>query len=235
MKALALLGTYRENGTIDTAAQALLEGAAEAGAETRRILLAEQQIGYCRNCRFCTQEPGDQPGTCVQRDDLVTVLEELGDTDLLVLGAPVNNMTATAVTRTFMERLVCLYHWPWGGMKVTRRQWLPLGQLKVVLMTSSAAPSPLGRLIIPVLRQLREVAHALNGEVVATRWYGGAGLQPRPELPQSRLDDARQLGRRVAAGRLPWLRRRDLRYEARRIRRKLTRGQRKQKSGSRET
>lgn len=64
-KVVAIVGSYRKGGTVDTAVDAVLAGAREHGAETKKIYLIDQHIEYCRNCRSCTQDPGETRGKCV--------------------------------------------------------------------------------------------------------------------------------------------------------------------------
>ena len=111
---LGIVGSYRKNGTIDGLVTETLAGAAAAGAATKKIYLTEAHIEFCRNCRQCTQAPGREPGRCVQTDDFNAILDQCRDADALVIGASVNFFNVTAVTRRFMERLVCFAYWPWG-------------------------------------------------------------------------------------------------------------------------
>ena len=71
---VAVVGSYRKGGTIDSAVDAILEAAEAKGAETAKIYLREQRIEFCTNCRGCTQSAGPARGKCVQQDDLESVL-----------------------------------------------------------------------------------------------------------------------------------------------------------------
>jgi multimeric flavodoxin WrbA len=102
---VAIIGSYRKSGAIDTAVEAVLEGAREKGAQTHTIYLRDQHIEFCTNCRQCTQKPGEERGKCAQRDDLETILNEIEAADAVVLGSPVNYYNATALFRRFLERL----------------------------------------------------------------------------------------------------------------------------------
>ena len=46
--------------------------------------------------------------TLVSNDDMKTILAQYKDADAIVFGAPVNFYNVNAVTRRFIERLVCL-------------------------------------------------------------------------------------------------------------------------------
>lgn len=218
MRAVAILGTYHHQGIISSAAEALLRGAAAAGAETETFFLVDHRIGYCRNCRTCSQGQGEEPGVCVQDDDMPALIRAAASADLLVLGSPVNVGSTTAVTKTFTERLVTLYKWSWGDPMPRRRRFLAPGRVKAVLLTSSLAPAPVGRALgFTALAQLRDVAHLFHAEIVAERWYGNVGRERGVGLSATQLADAEALGQKVIAGALPRLRWPDLGFEAERL------------------
>ena len=105
-KVVAIVGSYRKSGIVDSAVDAILAGASAKGAETRKIYLLDKRIEFCTNCRCCTQMEGEQRGRCVQRDDLESILAEIQSANAIVLGAPVNFYNLNALFRRFMERLV---------------------------------------------------------------------------------------------------------------------------------
>ena len=113
-KVVAIVGSYRKGGTIDTAVQAVLAGAREHGAETQTIYLTDQHIEFCKNCRACTQTPGAEGVRCGQEDDLELMLREIEAADAVVLASPVNYYNVTAIFRNFLERLLGFTYWPWG-------------------------------------------------------------------------------------------------------------------------
>ena len=76
-KVVAIVGSYRKGGTIDSAVESVLEGAREKGAQTHIIYLRDQHIEFCTNCRQCTQKPGTERGKCIQQDDLEQILQEI--------------------------------------------------------------------------------------------------------------------------------------------------------------
>ena len=80
--------------------------ASEAGAETEGVHLRDYTIEFCRNCRQCTQTPGDAPGYCVHQDGMRDLIARIEATDALILASPTNFALVTAVFKRFMERLV---------------------------------------------------------------------------------------------------------------------------------
>ena len=191
-KVVAIVGSYRKGGTVDTAVQAILEGAREKGAETRTIYLTEQHIEFCHNCRRCTQAPGLQRGQCVQRDDLQSILEEVDSADAVVLGSPVNCFNVTAIFRRFMERLAGFAYWPWGQAGPSTRD--KEVRRKAVLVSSSAMPGLMLPVFTGAARALRLTSKILGAKPVAKLWIGLAAQQPHQTLSPKTLAHARRIG-----------------------------------------
>jgi NAD(P)H-dependent FMN reductase len=195
-KIIALSGSYRRDGTIERAVDAILLAAAEKGAETEKIRLIESRIEFCRNCRKCTQLEGLQRGACVQPDDMDDILKKIEAADGLVLASPVNFFGVTAVTQRFIERLVCYAYWPWGKPAPITR--VKDRGIKAVLVTSSAMPAALGRIFTRSLGGLKRAAQTLGAKPTGTLFIGKAALHEKQELPQAILDKARKLGYEMA-------------------------------------
>ena len=197
-RVLALVGSYRKGGVIDTAVEEVLAAAQEAGAKTTKIYLIDEHIEFCRNCRSCTQEPGDGHGVCPTEDDMARLLELVGQHDALVLASPMNFFTVTAVMKRFIERLVCYAYWPWGmGAPKTR---LYAGKRKPSLVIiSTAAPSIMVPPFSHIGHILKTAAVLLGGQKPKTLWIGLAGMQPHTPLRARTLKKAVRLGRDLVA------------------------------------
>ena len=194
-KVVAIVGSYRKGGVIDTAVQAVLEGAREKGAETQTIYLTDRHLEFCENCRRCTQAPGLQRGQCVQKDDLQSILDELDAADAIVLGSPVNYWNLTAIFRRFMERLLGCVYWPWGMSAPQPRNTLPTR--KAVLVASSAMPGFCIPLFTGAARALRVTARMLGAKPVGKLWIGLAAQKPQQALSARTLAHARRMGLRL--------------------------------------
>jgi len=191
-RVVAIVGSYRKGGTIDSAVQAILAGAREQGAQTHALYLVDQHLEFCTNCRQCTQVPGQQRGCCVQQDDLQSILTEIDAADALILGAPVNYWNVPAIFRRFMERLLGATYWPWGqaaprprNKRLTR---------KAVLVSSSSMPGFCIPLLTGAARALRVTAKMLGIKPVASLWIGLRGKQPDQPLSPRTLARARRIG-----------------------------------------
>ena len=195
-KIIAITGSYRKDGIIERAVDAILKAAAEKGAETEAIRLMDRPIEFCLNCRKCTQQEGLQRGPCVHRDGMAEILDRIEAADGLVLASPVNFFGVTAVTQRFIERLVCYAFWPWGkpgpALRVKDRG------LRAVLVTSSAMPAALGRIFTRSLGGLKRAAQTLGAKPAGTLFIGTVALQEKQDLPRAILDKARKLGYELA-------------------------------------
>lgn len=196
-KVVAIVGSYRKGGTVDTAVEAILEGARERGAETETVYLRDKHIEFCNNCRRCTQAPGVQRGQCVQQDDLDSILDRVDHADAIVLASSVNFWNVTAIFRRFMERLVGYAYWPWGNPTPMGRNTIPTK--KAALVASSAAPGFLIPIATGTSRALRDTAKILGARPVGKLWIGLRGQRPEQPLAQHTLAHARRIGMRLAS------------------------------------
>ena len=197
-KVVAIVGTYRKGGTVDSLVSEVLAGAEALGAQTTKIYLIDKHIEFCANCRHCTQTPGPERGKCVQNDDMDEILTEIENANALVLGSPVNFFNVNAVFRRFMERLVCYAYWPWGKQGGPHAR-PPRKHQPAVLVTSSAMPAFLGRIFTGAPRALRLTAKTLGATPVVTLFVGLAAVNEKQPLPEKMIRKARKAGNRIAS------------------------------------
>lgn len=195
---LGIVGSYRRNGTIDFLVTEVLSAAQKQGAVTEKIYLLDKHIEFCTNCRICTQKPGTERGLCAHRDDMAEILDRYNMSDGIVIGAPVNCFNLNALTRRFMERLVCFTYWPWGqpGYKLRKKT----AGKKAVLITSSAMPAIMGRIFTGAPRALRVIAEVMGAKPIAVLFAGLSAQKQKAVLPDKMLHRARDAGRKLAAG-----------------------------------
>ncbi len=198
---VALVGSYRKGGIIDSLVDEMLAVVADSGLAVRKIYLNEVQIEFCRNCRRCTQAAGATRGVCDLEDDMAALLEVLDRADGLILASPVNFFTVTALTKRFVERLVCGVYWPWGQWAPKLRVTHP--QRPAVLVISCAMPALLARLTTNALRVLKSAAAALGARPVGSLVVG---LVARSEY-QALSNGARRKARRSSQKLMAALRR----------------------------
>ena len=197
IKVIAIVGSYRKGGVIDTTIDEILSSAKEEGAETDKIYLIDKHIEFCTNCRTCTQQEGFERGKCIIEDDMNSILDELQDADAIVLGSPMNFGTVTAVMKKFIERLVCFAYWPWG-MNAPKIRADKKTKYAVVV-ASSAAPSLLARLSSKIVKLLKDAAGLLGARTISVLFVGLAAKNKQQDIGERTRMKARRLGKRLAS------------------------------------
>lgn len=197
-KIVAIAGTYRRGGTVDTAVDALLSAAEQEGIEIEKILLLDRHIEFCTNCRACTQHPGPQRGACPLNDDVDGILDKLEAADGIVLASPINFGNVTAIMKRFIERLVCYGYWPWDVFKPPQMR-IKKPTKPAVLITSSTCPAFIGRwLMSNPLKTMKAAAKCLRAKPVGTLYFGSVGVRKAQTLDERQCLKARQQGTRLA-------------------------------------
>jgi multimeric flavodoxin WrbA len=179
---LAINGSYREDGAIDQAVEVAAKTAVEAGATIEIICLRDFPIEFCRNCRQCTQLPGEFPGECVHQDGMRDLIQKIEAADGYILASPTNFTSVTAVFKRFMERLVVYAYWPWGSHAPILRK--KNATKRAILIASSAAPGLMGRMIYATVKQLKMTATTIGAKSAGSIFIGLMSQQEHPKLPE---------------------------------------------------
>ena len=103
MVVLGINASPRKNGNTQTLVEAVLNGAAEKGAETRLVNLREITVNGCLGCEGCKKHLG----RCVQQDGLTDLLREMAEADAVVMGTPVYWFHVCAQFKMLVDRLYC--------------------------------------------------------------------------------------------------------------------------------
>ena len=104
-KIYAVNGSPRRNGNTAELLRSALAGAADGGAATELIQLADLDYSGCTSCFACKRKNSPAYGKCAVRDDLTAVLEKLQCADGVILGTPVYFGGETGMFRNLIERL----------------------------------------------------------------------------------------------------------------------------------
>jgi|SRR5665647_809310 len=107
MKILAIHGSPRTiHSTTRKLAGFILEGAAESGAETEMIDLADYHVASCTACEACSLN-----GICVNDDDVPSLLIRIQEADGIIFGSPVYIDNITGQMKVFLDRLADAIHY----------------------------------------------------------------------------------------------------------------------------
>lgn len=102
-KIIMINGSPRVNGGTSSAFRALKGGMEEAGAKVNEYRLNNLVFKGCQACMACKKI-----GSCVIKDDLTAVLEDLKTADALVLGSPIYMFAISGQLSLFINRLYSL-------------------------------------------------------------------------------------------------------------------------------
>ena len=102
MKLTAFLGSPRAGGNTDILTEHVLQGAQDAGLETRAIALRKLEIRPCTGCDKCWRK--GRP--CIFDDDMGQLYDAIAGSDVLLFATPVYWYAPTAIMKAFMDRLV---------------------------------------------------------------------------------------------------------------------------------
>lgn len=105
MKVVLLNGSPRKNWNTAQMLESAQSGCRDAGAETKFHNLYGMDFKGCSSCFACKRLGGPSYAKCAQRDELTGVLNEIWESDLLIIGSPVYFGDVTACVRAFLERL----------------------------------------------------------------------------------------------------------------------------------
>lgn len=100
MKIVSLLGSPRKNANSSIIAGRFCATAQKLGAEVRTFTLNDLDFRGCQGCYVCKTKLD----RCVLKDDLTEVLEEVRETDILVLASPVYFWDVSAQMKAFLDR-----------------------------------------------------------------------------------------------------------------------------------
>ena len=191
-KILVINGSYREDGITDQAVAVAVATLRESGAEIEIVNLREYPIEFCLNCRECTLQSGTKPGKCVLDDGMHDLIDKIEVSQGIILAAPTNFGSVTAIFKRFMERLVAYTYWPWGKpFPQLRKAKEP--RKKAMLISSSAAPALMGRWMFGSGKQLRIAAQTIGAKPIGTLFTGMISMDKQQRLPQKTADKTRAM------------------------------------------
>jgi multimeric flavodoxin WrbA len=105
MRLVGILGSRNPQGQTARAADALLQGAQEAGWEVSRTFLPTIEIESCRQCEDNGWGTCRSEGACTIDDDLAAVVDQIREADAVMFATPVYWGDLSESMRAFTDRL----------------------------------------------------------------------------------------------------------------------------------
>ena len=186
---VAISSSPRRQGNSRLLAEAVLEGAAEAGGEVELIHLADNVQGLLRNCRECRR--GD--GSCSIEDNYREVfLSKVLPADALVFATPIWWYGMSGHLKNFLDRMFCYIAASYPDHAAVQRQLMG----KRLVLALSAEESNLSARL-GILQQIQELCRYLHFMPVGVvTGIGNATGEARCD-PNEPILAARELGRRL--------------------------------------
>lgn len=182
MKILGLVGSPNTNGNTARLVNAVLDGAAENGADKVIYNLASINIKGCDACCRCQES-----GHCAIDDDMQELYEEIIKADAVVLGSPIYLWQMTGQTKVFIDRLTAFLK-PDFSSRIDNK--------KLVLIFSQGSMDL--DAFKPYIEYTAGLFYYLGFDVLDTFIAAGTdklGVSSRPYL----LERARDLGKSISA------------------------------------
>jgi len=179
-KVLGLIGSPRVDGNTTKLVNAILEGAAENGAETKVYNLSRLDLNPCKGCMTCKID-----GKCVIDDDMQQLYDEIQEADAVVLGSPLYMWEVTAQTKLFIDRLIAFINPDFS----TRLK----GSKKFVLAYTQGNPDPnTFKQYFDYMEGLFSFIHLdVRGSIVAANTHAPEDILQQPDI----LEQAKEIGK----------------------------------------
>ena len=99
MKALCILGSPKPNGNTAKILNEIERPLKEKGIDVVRYCLGECKINYCTGCVSCFKD-----GQCVQNDDVKVIIDDLFESNLVIIASPSYWGDVTGQMKIFIDR-----------------------------------------------------------------------------------------------------------------------------------
>lgn len=140
-----------------------VEGAKFAGFDVKYVDLYKLDLSGCRICLICKND--DETCRCYWRDELSPVIEEILDSDALLIGVPIFFSHPSSHYMALLERLIyCMVSYRTGNKFK--------GKVNVGLFYTINYPGDyFEKSVRPHLKQSEDLLEMLNGEVRIESFY----------------------------------------------------------------
>ncbi len=99
MKAVCIIGSPNENGSTAFLVSRIADGLKDEGVAVLYRSLGQMNIQYCKGCKDC-----EKTQHCTQHDDMDTLINDIIDSDIIVLASPSYWGDVTGQMKVFIDR-----------------------------------------------------------------------------------------------------------------------------------
>lgn len=99
MKAICIVGSPNSNGSTSYVSDKIIEGLKVNNIETKKYVLGEMNINYCKGCNSC-----HETRKCIQTDDMDKIFADLYDSDIVIIASPSYWGDVTGQLKVFFDR-----------------------------------------------------------------------------------------------------------------------------------
>ena len=185
-KLVVLLGSPRQKGNSAALAEQVVTGATAGGADVESFYLHGMEIQPCDACEACR---GHSDDGCIVEDGMQEIYPKLRDADAFVIASPIYWFNMSAQAKLFMDRC-----YAFGG---PQGHGLTGKQVGIVVTFADADLFVSGA--VNALRSFQDSYRYIGTEVVGM--VSGCAEEPGDiRGNQAVMDQARQLGEKLAAG-----------------------------------
>lgn len=103
-KVLILTTSLRHGSNSDALAEQFAKGAEDAGHSVETVSLRDKNLQFCRGCLAC-----QNTGTCVIKDDVAPLLDQIRTADVLVFATPIYFYEMSGQMKVLLDRTNPLY------------------------------------------------------------------------------------------------------------------------------
>jgi multimeric flavodoxin WrbA len=186
---LGISTSPRRTGNSALLAQAILEGAAEAGHRTEYVHLPDIVTGMLRNCRECRRPDGSCSIDDGYRD---LFLNKVLPADALVFATPIWWYGMSAGLKNYFDRMFCYYALSYPDHEDVQRRMV---RKRVALALSAEENNFSARL--GIMQQMQELCRYMYYDMVGVVTGIGNKTGETVNDPTHPIAEARQLGRRL--------------------------------------
>ena len=187
---LGVGGSPRRGGNSDTLLRAILEGAGEAGAETRAVFLRDYRFDACIGCERCRRDK-----TCTGLHDGMTLLyPDIERASGLVLASPAHHYNISALLKAFIDRLYCYYDFTDDRPRGYSSRLAGRGRKAMIAgVCEQPEPEDMGATMDMMRRPLQALGYDVLGELPVYGIFDLGRVKTRTEI----MAGAWELGKRL--------------------------------------